>query len=384
MIKLAAPVIDEEDIYAISEVLKTCQLVQGEQVSIFEEKLAQKLEGGYVLAVSSGTAALHLALLALDIQPGDFVIVPTYSFPATANVVEICGAIPVFIDIKEDDFTIDPKLLKDKLKSLFSIAESSKKVKAIIVVHAFGTMANMVEINSIAKEYNLPVIEDAACSLGATLNNIPSGRFGTIGCFSFHPRKVITTGEGGAIVTSDELLARKIRAYRNHGQEIGLNGKVDFILAGLNYRMTDFQAALGQTQLKKFDSLLRHRLESALIYDQLLASNDFIRPPFRPKNQMISYQSYVGLLSKDFFGRRDQLIQMLKESGIETTIGTHHIPLNSFYSKRYGYKRGDFPVTDYVAAQSITLPLSNSLKKSEQEKIIGKIQMMLNKENICT
>lgn len=376
MIKLAIPSIDEDDINAISKVLRSCQLVQGEQVSIFEEILSQKLGGGHVIAVSSGTAALHLALLALDIQPGDFVIVPTYSFPATANVVEVCGATPVFVDITEDDFTMDPKCLETELERLFSEPEIAKKVRAIMVVHAFGTMADLQKIIPLANKYNLPVIEDAACSLGATLNNIPSGRLGTIGCFSFHPRKVVTTGEGGAIVTSDESLARKMKAYRNHGQEMGADGKVNFIVAGLNYRMTEFQAALGQMQLNKLDSLLEFRRNAAAYYDTLLASS-FLRSPVKPAEQVITYQSYVTLLSSTAIGRRDHIIKSLKALEIETTIGTHHIPMTSYYRNRYGYKVGDFPVTDYIASQSLTLPLSPTLTKKDQERVVEQLRLEL-------
>lgn len=376
MIKLATPSIDENDIDAISKVLRSCYLVQGEQVSAFEEKLSQKLDGGYVIAVSSGTAALHLALLALDVQPDDLVIVPTYSFPATANVVEVCGAKPIFVDIKEDDFTMDPKLLEDTLERLFSDPETAKKVRAIMVVHAFGTMADMQEIVPIANKYDLPVIEDAACSLGATLNGIPSGRWGTIGCFSFHPRKVVTTGEGGAIVTSDELLARKIKAYRNHGQEMGVDGKIEFVVAGLNYRMTEFQAALGQVQLNKLESLLKFRRDTAAYYDMLLIASS-LRQPMKPNNQIITYQSYVGLLPSTKIDRRDKIIDALKTVQIETTIGTHHIPMIAYYRKRYGYKIGDFPVTDSVAKRSITLPLSPMVTNLDQVQVVEQLHLML-------
>lgn len=373
MIKLAAPSIDEEDLSAVYKVLQSCQLVQGEQVSAFEEMLSQRLGGGHVIAVSSGTAALHLALLALDIQPGDLVIVPTYSFPATANVVEICGAIPVFVDIKEDDFTMDPKLLEETLERLFSEPETAKKVRAIMLVHAFGTMADLKKIIPLANQYNLPVIEDAACSLGATLDGVPSGCFGAIGCFSFHPRKVVTTGEGGAIVTSDESLARKMKAYRNHGQEMNAEGKVEFIFAGLNYRMTDFQASLGRVQLNKLDSLLKFRLDAASYYDMLLVSSS-LRPPITPAGQIITYQSYVALLDSTEKNKRDYIIRALKNLGIEIAIGTHHIPMTSYYRKRYGYKIGDFPVTDYVAQQSITLPISPTLTKADQERVVAELK----------
>jgi perosamine synthetase len=245
MIRLTIPSIEEEDLQAVEDVLKTGFLVQGENVAGFEKSLAEYLKADHAIAVSNGTAALHLSLLSLDVGPGDIVLVTAYSFTATANVIELCGAEPVFVDIQPDTFNMDPDCLRAELNRLMALKETRKRVKAILPVHAFGLMADMGRILAEAGKYGLPVIEDAACALGACLEDKPAGTWGTLGCFSFHPRKAITTGEGGVINTNDPILAKKLRALRNHGLDPD-SPTPDFILPGLNYRMTEFQAALGR------------------------------------------------------------------------------------------------------------------------------------------
>jgi dTDP-4-amino-4,6-dideoxygalactose transaminase len=255
MIRLTIPSIDEDDLHAVREVLASGYLVQGKKVAAFEQIVADYVGTKYAVVVSNCTAALHLSLLALDVRPGDLVLVTAYSWLSTANVIELCGAHPVFVDISPDSFNMNPDCLKKALERLMTATDSGRRVKAILPVHTFGQMADMPAILKLAELYNIPVIEDAACALGATLHGRQAGTWGMMGCFSFHPRKAITTGEGGILTTNDSALASRLRALRNHGQDPDASSP-DFIMPGFNYRMTEFQAALGITQMAKLDRII--------------------------------------------------------------------------------------------------------------------------------
>ncbi|MBW1899933.1 MAG: DegT/DnrJ/EryC1/StrS family aminotransferase, partial [Deltaproteobacteria bacterium] len=327
MIRLTIPSIDENDLKAVGEVLTSGYLVQGERVAAFEKAVADYVGTKYAVAVSSGTAALHLALLTIGISPGDLVIVTAYSWPATANVIELCGAQPVFVDICSDTFNMDPECLAKELKRLMAAEDNAHRVKAILPVHTFGQMADMLEILDLADQYNLPVIEDAACALGATLNGRRAGTWGVMGCFSFHPRKAITTGEGGIITTDDPESAKRMRALRNHGQDPEA-ASPEFIMPGFNYRMTEFQAALGVSQMSKLDRIIMARRQRARIYTELLDDTPLKAPKvFEGSNPV--YQSYVVLLPEHIAFHRRALIEKLKDKGIETTIGTWNMPLTT-------------------------------------------------------
>jgi perosamine synthetase len=375
MIRLTIPSIDETDLNAVQQVLSSGFLVQGAHVAAFEQAVADYVGRRHAVAVSSCTAALHLALLALGVGPGDLVVVTAYSFPASANAIELCGAQPVFVDIQPDTFNMDPACLQDALDGLISGNMRGAKAKAIMPVHTFGQMADMPAILQVAGRYGLPVIEDAACALGATLHDRQAGTWGLIGCFSFHPRKAVTTGEGGAIVTDDLDLACRLRALRNHGQDPTASTP-DFVLPGFNYRMTDFQAALGTTQMAKLDRIITSRRRIADHYDNLLV-NSPLRPPTVMPGSQPTYQSYVTLLPDSVSERRAEIIQYMKEQGIETTIGTWHIPLTTFYRTCYGYKTADFPVTDSVYSRAMTLPLHEQLFEEEQNTVVEQLTAAL-------
>jgi perosamine synthetase len=368
MIRLTIPSIEEEDLQAVREALALGYLVQGPRVAAFEQAVADYVGTKYAVAASNCTAALHLALLALDTWPGDLVIVTAYSFIATANVVELCGAQPVFVDIQPDTFNLDPNCLEVVLKRLMAASDTARRVKAILPVHTFGQMADMPAILELAGRYDLPVIEDAACALGATLHGRQAGTWGVMGCFSFHPRKAITTGEGGMITTNDLDLARRLRALRNHGQDPDTTAP-DFILPGFNYRMTEFQAALGLTQITKLDRIIAARRRLAAHYDELLQGT-LLQTPTVALGSRPVYQSYVVLLPERAATCRAEIILCLKEQGIETTIGTWHMPLATYYRTRYGYKASDFPVTDRVFQQALTLPLYEGLQETEQGMVV--------------
>ncbi len=365
MIRIASPDISEDDIDAVVRVLRSGQLVQGTHVAQFEQQLAPMTGVPHVVAVSNCTAALHLTLVALGVGRGDKVAVTTYSWPATANAIVLAGATPVFVDIDAAAFNMDPAALERTVLD--------HDVKAVLVVHAFGGMADMAKISAVAERAGAVVIEDAACALGASIGNRPAGAWGSAACFSFHPRKAITTGEGGAISTRDSKLAGCIRALRNHGQDPNV-GSPDFVIPGYNLRMTEFQAALGSGQLRRWPTIIAARLAAARRYDDQLASLGFQLPAsVEPGSH--SYQSYVVLLPPEVAPLRGALIAALREDGIETTIGTYHIPLTSYYRTTYGFQAGDFPVTDAVAARALSLPLHSKLTPSDQERVVSSLAL---------
>lgn len=361
MIPLARPDITDADITAVEKVLRTGQLVQGAYVSEFETAIGEYTGQGEIVAVSNCTAALQLSLMALGVQPGDEVGVATYSWPATANAIELCGARPVFIDIEPLTLGLDPDAVARALQN--------HQLRALIPVHVFGNLANMPAIMALADAHGVPVVEDAACALGASLKGRVAGTWGRLSCFSFHPRKAATTGEGGAIRTLDTELARVLRRLRNHGIDPDITPQ-DFVTPGYNMRMTEFQAALGTSQLSRYDALLACRRELAAHYDQLLDRLPVTRPGMLESGSHI-YQSYVIQLGPPHASRRPEIIASLRAGGIETNIGTHHMPLLSYFRQRYGYREGDFPVTDHVAASSLALPLYSALRREEQDKVIA-------------
>ncbi len=369
MIRLTIPSLDNAERDAIWGVLESGYLVQGQQVVAFEQAIAEIVGTQYAVAVSSGTAALHLALLSLKIGYNDIVVTTAYSWPATANVIELCHARPVFVDIDSETYNISSSSLQLTLEKLMNDESTASRVKAILPVHSFGQLANMPAICKIAEQYNLPVIEDAACALGATLHSQPAGSWGMMGCFSFHPRKAITTGEGGIITTNDEQLANHLRALRNHGLD-ATSPTPEFILPGFNYRMTDLQGALGREQVKKLQGILASRRNKAAIYNQLFTGSPISSPRILAGSDP-TYQSYTVLLPAEITEQRDQLIQQLREEGIETTIGTWHMPMISYYKKRYGYQAGDFPNSEDVFARSLTLPLHDQLTLEDQNYVVG-------------
>jgi len=368
VIRLAIPVIEEDDLAAVRDVLTSGFLVQGAQVAAFEAAAAAYVGTDQAIATSNCTTALHAALLALDVQPGDLVLVTAYSWITTANVIELCGAQPVFVDIDPNTFNMDPNALNATLQRLMANRATARRIKAILPVHTFGQMADMRLIGQLASEYNLPIVEDAACALGATLDGQQAGTWGVMGCFSFHPRKAVTTGEGGMITTNDAELARRLRALRNHGQDPNAT-TTDFIMPGNNYRLTEFQAALGLTQMQKLDRLITARRRLASAYTQLL-TNTGITAPVQMVGSDPVYQSYVVMLPAQYAAERASIIQTLRAEGIETQIGTWHMPLTTYFRTRYGYQAGDFPVTDRVFAQALTLPLYEHLTAVQQQLVV--------------
>ncbi|MEJ7760613.1 MAG: DegT/DnrJ/EryC1/StrS family aminotransferase [Gemmatimonadaceae bacterium] len=372
MIRLAIPSIEEDDLHAVREVLASGMLIQGPRVEAFEKVVAERVGATHAVAVSNCTCALHLALAALDVRPGDLCVVTAYSWITTANVIELCGASPVFVDIDPKTFNIDLNQLESVLSGLMLSANSAGRVKAVLPVHTFGQVAEMNSIIELCGRWNVPVVEDAACALGATLDGRQAGSWGSMACFSFHPRKAITTGEGGMVTTNDDALARRIRALRNHGQDPS-STQPDFVMPGYNYRLTEFQAALGLTQMSKLERIVDARRAAAARYDALLERTG-LEKPFVMSGAGHVYQSYVTLLPAELALRRAEIIKAAKEAGVEGQIGTIHMPLTTFYRKKYGHQEGEFPVTDAVAARTLTLPLFEAITFEQQKSVVDVIQ----------
>ena len=372
MIRLAIPSIEEDDLQAVREALASGFLVQGPRVAAFEQTVADYVGTKHAVAVSNCTAALLLALMAIEVGPGDSVAVTTYSWPATANVIALCGAEPVFVEIEPGTFNMDPKALAETMQRT--------TVKAILPVHTFGGMADMSKITKVAEQYGVPVIEDAACALGAEIEGRRAGTWGLMGCFSFHPRKAITTGEGGIVTTDDASLVLRLRMLRNHGLDPEAPTP-DFVLPGHNMRMTEFQAALGSTQMQKVERIIASRRSQAARYDKLFEPTEIVPPNALPGSRHV-YQSYVALLPQKVSPRRPEIIAALKAQGIETTIGTYHLPLTTYFRNRGGYSTGDFPVTDDVAARAISLPLFEVLTSQQQEQVATELLQLVKAQEV--
>jgi perosamine synthetase len=359
-IHLASPDIQEEDISNVIRVLRSGMLVQGLEVEKLEHQLSTYLGIQHSIMVSNGTATLHLILIALGIGPGDEVIIPAFSYMATANVIELVGAKPIFVDIESDSFNIDKNLIKGKI---------SPATKAVMIVHEFGLAADMHEIKSICDTHGLFLIEDAACALGAKEHQKYAGTIGIAGSFSFHPRKAITSGEGGAIVTNDAVLAAKLRALRNHGIDSeNKESKMDFIYAGFNYRMTDFQAALLSNQLKRIESIIEKKQEIARKYMAEISNPLVLLPSFR-NNKFHAWQTFHVLLHKAV--NQADAIKYFKDKGIGVNYGAQCMPAQTFFKNKYICdSEVEFPNAYKAFTQGLALPIYEKLTAEQIHRII--------------
>lgn len=355
-IPLFRPYFDFDELEQIIDVLKSGWVSQGPKVKEFEDQVADYIGAKYAIATTNCTSALHLALLSIGVTKGDEVIVADYTFPATGHSVLYCGAIPIFVDINPNTYNIDP----DKIEELIT-----DKTKAIIPVHTFGQAAEMDKIVKIAKEYNLKIIEDSACALGAKYKNSYAGTIGDIGCYSFHARKGITTGEGGMVVTDDDYLAEKIRHLAVFGmksawdREIGHKHSIpEFLDVGYNYKMSDITAAMGVAQLKKIDSIIEKKQKLAKYWDDMLDGIDFIDKPYIGNDVNHIYQSYVSLVDKNI--NRNKLIIKLREQGIQTQIGTYASHIQPVYNSNR-----IFPNSFDIFNRSLALPMYYMLSEDE-------------------
>ena len=354
MIRLARPDIRRQELHVVGEVLRSGNLVQGVWVKEFERRVARTVGGGYAVATTSGTAALHVALLALGIGRGDEVLVPDFTFPSTANVVELVGATPVLADIDLKTFNMDPSRIGRLLTA---------RTKAIIPVHLFGQPADMDPILHVAKARKLFVIEDAAGALGARYRDRACGAIGYAGCFSFHPRKIITTGEGGMVVTRDRALVERMQQLRNHGMALA-NGSWRLEQAGLNYRMTDFQAALGVSQMRRLASLILRRTALARAYTRALEGVDGVRLPTAPEGVRHAWQASVVLLEDGI--NRDRIVAWAKAHGVEMTIGAYALSAQPHCAAR----QTRLPNSSWAYRQSLCLPLHPAMAASDIHQVV--------------
>lgn len=394
---ITKPYLTTEERELILKPLESGWLVQGPYVAEFEKLFANYVGSKYAVATTSCTTALHLGLLALGIGKGDKVIVPSFTYVASANSVEYTGAEVIFCDIDLKTFNLNPhelEILLEKKK------HDKDNIKAIMPVHLFGLCADMPYIQQLAQEYNLKIIEDAACAHGSLIGNKHAGTFGSVGCFSFHPRKVITTGEGGIIVTDDPQIAELVKSLRDHGAsksdfarhlEAGGSLLPEFNILGYNYRMTDIQGALGVAQMKKIDYIITERRKLAELYTLKLQEIPFLIPPHVPLGYFHNYQSYVCLYVGDYPKEefyhithrkeeidrlnieRNLLMRNLEKDGIFTRQGTHAVHTLGYYKRKYNLK-DDTYFKSYIADRlSIALPLYVGIEERDIDYILERL-----------
>jgi dTDP-4-amino-4,6-dideoxygalactose transaminase len=367
---------DQREQKAVDRVIKSKWLTMGETVERLERDFAKFIGAKHAIAVSSGTAALHLAMRALNIQSGDEVIVPSLSFVASSNVILYVGAKPVFVDIQGlNDFNLSCADLKKKI---------TPKTKALVVVHYGGYLADTEEIKRIARKHELFVIEDSAHAVGAELNLKMAGTLGDVGCFSFFSNKNLATGEGGMIVTDNHQLARKLKLLRSHGMTTmtlsrhkGHAYSYDVVELGYNYRMTEMSAALGIMQLKKLAGTNKRRKILADLYEANLKGISGLSIPFRNYPRPSSHHLFPILLDKKV--NRKKFIELLKKEGIQSSI--HYPPIHKFYYYReiLNSRKIKLPLTEYVGAHEVTLPLHPLLKKEDIIFVCEKVKHLLPK-----
>jgi dTDP-4-amino-4,6-dideoxygalactose transaminase len=372
----------EEEIRSVLEPLRSGWLVQGPKVREFEGKWCQFTGARHSIAVSSCTAGLELALAALDLQPGDEVLVPAFTWVATANVVEHLGAKPLFCDIDPRTFNID-------------VADAGHRItartRAIVPVHLFGLAADMDGVASLAERNCLSIIEDAACGFGSRVGGRHVGTLGSAGCFSFHPRKAITTGEGGMVTTDSDVTAARLRRLRDHGADISdlerHSGPRPYRLAdhpdaGYNFRMTDIQGALGSAQMERADAIIAERRRLAGVYDEAFAGLAWLRTPSAPSGFDHGYQSYPCMFEPERLTtqsvarvrqQRNAFMDRLQRAGVSTRPATHAVHMLSYYRRKYGLAAENFPAARAANDCSVSLPLFNGMTQAEQAHVIEQV-----------
>ena len=347
MIPAAQPIIGDDERQAVDRVLQSGMLAQGPEVKAFEDEFSEIVDKRHCIAVNSGTSALHMAFVAAGIRQGDEVIVPSFSFAATANAVRLAGATPVFADVEQDYFNLSPSAVE---------AAITPRTRAIMPVHLYGHPAAMTELTAICQRHNLLLFEDAAQAHAASLNGVPVGAFGVAGSFSFYPTKNMTSGEGGMVTTGCDHIARQLRLLRNQGMERRYENEV----IGFNTRMTDIHAAIGRVQLKKLAGWTKQRQDNA----QFLSNNisGVVTPPTASGAVHVFHQYTIRVIDQDRDKFAEELVKRGVGCGVYYPTPIHRLP-------SFGLTI-DLPVTEQVALQCLSLPVHPSLSKKDLETIV--------------
>lgn len=380
-IPMSSPDLTDAERQAVANVLDTPILSMGQYVKDFEQAFCDRTGAKHAIAVNSGTAGLHLCVRAAGISTGDLVITTPFSFVASSNVMLFENAVPVFVDIDPRTGNIDPKLVKDAFENIEKHlprkgANSDAKIKALLPVDVFGQPANMDAIMAIAKEHDLVVIEDSCEALGAEYKGQPAGMLGDFGIFAFYPNKQMTTGEGGLVITNNDKDADYMRAMRNQGRAPGDTWLTHTHL-GYNYRLDEMSAALGAVQMSRLDELLDKREQVAKWYASALENVEGVETQFIEKaTSRMSWFVYVVRFAEHI--DRDALAQKLIAQGVPVRPYFAPIHLQPYMVERFGYQRGDFPITEDLGNRSLALPFSGVMSKAQVEQVCQIIAENLN------
>jgi len=366
------PDIGEEEAAAAAEAVRSGWIAQGPRVAAFERAFAERVGAGHGVAVSSCTTALHLALHVLGLGPGDEVVVPSFSFIATANAVVYTGATPVFADVDRTTGNLTAQTVT---------AVCGPATRAVLVVHQAGVPADVDGIREALAPRGIPVLEDAACAAGSVYRGRPAGSGALLAAWSFHPRKLLTTGEGGMLTTDDAELAARLRRLREHGMNVSAADRhaaaqpvlESYLEVGFNYRMTDIQAAVGLVQLSKLDMIVARRRELAAAYQKLLAGLPGIRAVADPPWGRTNYQSFWTELTEDFPVSRDEVLAALTAEGISPRRGIMAAHLEPAYA---GHRHGPLRETEWLTRRTLVLPLHHRLTAADQERVVGVLQRL--------
>jgi len=368
-IGISLPQTGEDEWQAVREPLMSGWLTQGPKVAEFEKAFAARHAVKHALATTSCTTGLHLILAAMDIRPGDEVIVPAFTWVATANVVLYCGATPVLADVDRVTFNLDPADVARKV---------TPRTRAIIAVDLFGLCADVDAIGAVAP--GIPIVEDAACAAGSAFHGRHAGTLGLAAAFSFHPRKSITTGEGGMVTTDDDALSERINMLRNHGASVSEEQRhsgprpyllPEFNMLGFNYRMTDLQGAVGCVQLRKLDAFIDERQKWAEYYFRELADIPWLRLPSAPEGYRHGWQSFVCYVDPQRAPMpRNDLMERLQAQGIATRPGTHAVHMLGYYRDRFGLRPDDLPGARDCDRNSMAIPLHNRMVEEDFRYVV--------------